>query len=270
MMDIVGHKLKGCWAGQSPNCGGALVEPSLLVMHFTASGGADPTGDVNWFLSAQAKAAAHIVIGRNGAVKQVVPFNVKAWHAGVSIWRGRRNCNDYSIGIEVDNWGRLVKAADGQMRSYTGGPVEPASAAFLQHKNETTPSYWEMYSQIQLDAVAEVTRAILGAYPSIKEIVGHEDIAPGRKVDPGPAFPMSRFVSLVGGRGNEEVVERAVTVASLNARGGGGTEFDVLGQFAEGAKVTVLYDSPGPWAQVKGTLSDGKVVTAWVADQYLR
>lgn len=269
-MKVVDHILRGCWADKSPNCGGALSKPSLLVMHFTASGGIDPTGDVNWFLNKQAKAAAHVVVGRDGTVKQVVPFNVKAWHAGVSIWRGVRNCNDYSIGIEVDNWGRLVKAGDGQMRSYTGSPVEPASTAFLQHKHEQSPSYWELYTQPQLDALADVTRALLAAYPSIREIVGHDDIAPGRKVDPGPAFPMARFVSLVGGRGNSDEVDRVVTVARLNARGGAGTSFDVLGQFTEGARVTVLYNSPGPWAQVKGALDNGQVVTAWVADQYLR
>lgn len=269
-MRIVKHKLEGCWAGQSPNCAGTLKDPPLLVMHFTASGGGDPSGDINWFLGKQAKAAAHIVVGRDGTVKQVVPFNVKAWHAGVSIWRGRRNCNDYSIGIEVDNWGRLVKAGDGTMRSYTGTPVAPASAAFLTHKNEKSPSYWELYTQPQLDALAEVTRAILEAYPSIKEIVGHDDIAPGRKVDPGPAFPMSRFVSLVAGRANSDEHERTVTVTRLNARGGAGTQFEVLGQFAQGTKLTVLYDSPGPWAQVKGTLINGEIVTGWVADQYLR
>jgi N-acetylmuramoyl-L-alanine amidase len=269
-MDIVDHKLKGCWAGASPNIGGTLASPTILVMHYTASGGADPSGDVDWFLNKQAKAAAHIVVGRDGTVKQVVPLDRKAWHAGVSIWRGQPNCNDFSIGIEVDNWGKLVKAADGQMRSYTGAAVEPARAAFLQHKNETSPTYWELYSQAQLDAVTEVTRAILAAYPTIKEIVGHEDIAPGRKTDPGPAFPMSRFVSLVGGRGDRPPIDRTVTVARLNARGGAGTNFDVLGQFTEGTKVAILYDAPGGWAQVKGKLATGEIVTGWVADQYLR
>jgi N-acetylmuramoyl-L-alanine amidase len=268
-MNIDNHRIAGCWHGPSPNAGGALVKPSLLVLHFTASGGTDPSGDVAWFMSPEAKAAAHLIVGRNGAVKQVVAFDVKAWHAGKSIWRGRPNCNNYSIGIEIDNWGRLVKTADGQMRSYTGAAVDPSRAALLQHKHETSPSYWELYTEEQLTRTAELVRLLLAAYPSIGEIVGHEDIAPGRKTDPGPAFPLSRFVSLATGRGDAATVKRTVTASRLNARGGPGTQFDTLGQFLRGTKVAVLYDAPGAWAQVEGVLEDGAKVTAWVADEYL-
>jgi len=268
-MEIVNHRIPQCWQGMSPNCGGALTNPSLLVIHFTASGGADPSGDVNWFMMPAAKAAAHLIVGRDGTIKQVVPLNVKAWHAGKSIWRGKPNCNDYSIGIEIDNWGKLTRTADGQMRSYTGTPVDAGNATLLQHKNETSPCFWELYAQPQIDSAAELVRLILDQYPSIKEIVGHEDIAPGRKVDPGPAFPMSRFVSLVSGRDSIASVTRTVTAARLNARGGAGLAFDTLGQFTKGAKVSVLYDMPGTWAQVKGKLSSGEEVTAWVADEYL-
>ena len=269
MMNIQDHRISECWRGMSPNCGGALTNPTLLVMHFTASGGADPSGDIDWFMSPAAKAAAHFTVGRNGAIKQVVPLDIKAWHAGRSIWRGKPNCNGYSIGIEIDNWGKLTKTADGQMRSYTGAPVDPAGAAMLQHKHEASPCYWELYPQIQLDSVAGLVRLILARYPSITEIVGHDDIAPGRKVDPGPAFPMSRFVSLVAGRGDVAPAKRTVMASSLNARGGAGTHFDILGQFAKGTRVVILYDVPGAWAQVEGKLDNGKNVIAWVADQYL-
>lgn len=268
-MRIENHRLVPGWKSLSPNHGGALAAPRLLVMHFTASGGSGPLGDADYFLKPAAKASAHVVVGRDGAIAQVVPFNVKAWHAGKSIWRGVPNCNDYSIGIEIDNWGKLVRTADGQVRSWTGEIVDAARSVHLVHKHEAAPAYWEQYGETQLRAVVELTRLLLDAYPSIEEIVGHDDIAPGRKVDPGPAFPMSRFASLAAGRGDWAPIRRKVIASRLNARGGPGTEFQILGDFARGDEVEVIYDAVGPWAQVEGLLGTGERVTAWVADQYL-
>lgn len=269
-MKIIDHKLEGCWHGPSPNAGGKLVKPSLLVMHFTASGGTGPEGVRKYFMSPAAKASAHVIVGRNAKVEQVVAFDRRAWHAGRSIWRGVPNCNDHSIGIEICNWSALTRTEDGKFRSWTKAVVPPEQVAQLRHKHDGALRYWEIYDEKQLEAVAEVTRAILAAYPSIKEIVGHDDIAPGRKTDPGPAFPLSRFTSLVTGRDDKKVERRKVIAAMLNVRGGAGTQFDVLGQFPRDTEVTVLYDSPDPWAQVSGTLPDGREVLGWVADQYLR
>lgn len=269
-MQITNHKLDGCWKGPSPNSGGALTNPTILVMHFTASGGAGPQGVRNYFLNPAAKAAAHVIVGRDGTVEQVVAFNVRGWHAGKSIWRGKPNCNDFSIGIEIDNWGALTKTEDGKFRSYTKAVVPPALVTQARHKFDGVMRYWEIYEEKQLDALTEVTRAILAAYPSIKEIVGHDDIAPGRKSDPGPAFPMSRFTSLVAGRGDQPSVKRKVIASSLNLRGGAGMNYEVLGQLKSGDTVTVLYDAPGAWAQVSTTLGGQSGVIGWVADQYLR
>jgi N-acetylmuramoyl-L-alanine amidase len=267
-MQVVDHRLKPGWYKASPHHGGALEAPSLLVMHFTVSG-AGAKGVADYFVSPAANASAHLVVGRDGDIRQVVPFNIKAWHAGRSVWRGRPNCNDYAIGIEIDNWGRLMRTADGQVRSSTSRILDPSQAVELTHKNETRPSLWEVYGEAQMSALVAVTQAILEAYPTLTEIVGHDDISPGRKSDPGPAFPMGRFVSLVGGRGNAPTVTRSVVASRLNARGGPGVQFDTLGVFLAGTRVEVLYDSPGPWAQVRGALEGGDQVTAWVADQYL-
>lgn len=268
-MQIINHQLKPGWYKPSPNHGGPLNAPTLLVMHYTVSGGAGPKGVADYFLKSSAQASAHIVVGRHGAILQVVPFNVKAWHAGVSVWRGKTNCNGFSIGIEIDNWGRLHRTADGQVRSATNAVVEPGRVVELTHKHETAPALWETYGETQLKALVEVTRLILSTYPSIKEIVGHDDIAPHRKSDPGPAFPMNRFIALVEGRGDAAPKTRTVIASRLNARGGPGLEFEVLGAFARNAEVEVIYDSPGPWAQVAGRLDSGADVTAWVADRYL-
>lgn len=267
-MRIVDHKLEGAWRGHSPNSGGKLSAPSLLVMHYTVSGGTGPEGVTDYFLSPKAKASAHLIVGRNGKIDQVVPFDVRAWHAGTSVWRGKPNCNDYSIGIEVDNWGRLARAEDGSFRSAADKVVPADRVTKLRHKHDSVDAYWEIYPEKQLAALVDATRAILDAYPSIREIVGHDDIAPIRKSDPGPAFPMSRFTGLVEGRAGGPVT-RTVIASSLNARGGPGVEYDVLGTFAKGTKLAVLYDEPGLWAQVRGKLSNGNEVTAWAADQFM-
>jgi N-acetylmuramoyl-L-alanine amidase len=259
------HRLAPGWYRASPNIGGPLRDPTLLVMHYTASGGQDGLGDVDWLCRPEARASAHVVVGRSGDVKQIVPFDVQAWHAGRSIWRGRSNCNDFSIGIEVDNWGKLARNAAGEIVSSTGRSVDQHRALRLRHKHESAPQFWEVYDEVQLVAVAAVARLILDAYPSIREIVGHEDIAPGRKSDPGPAFPMQRFISLVEGRGDAPVLHRRVLSSSLNVRGGPGVRFGLVGEpLVRDERVEVEYDA-GAWARIKA--GDGRI--GWVADQFL-
>ena len=109
------------------------------------------------------KVSAHLLIDRLGYVTQFVPFNKKAWHAGVSNFEGRSNCNEYSIGIELE-----------------GTDSDP-------------------YTQIQYARLGEISRFLMSIYPEITErrIVGHSQIAPGRKTDPGSAFDWPYFKSLL-------------------------------------------------------------------------
>ena len=104
--------------------------------------------------------SAHFFIARDGALWQFVSCDNRAWHAGVSAWQGRSNCNDYAIGIELEG--------------LEGDLFEPAQYQCLQKL---------------LTALAE-------AYP-IRGIVGHEDVAPGRKKDPGPGFDWDLLRSLL-------------------------------------------------------------------------
>ena len=107
--------------------------------------------------------SSHLLIRRDGQVVQFVPFNKRAWHAGVSVLEGRTRVNDFSIGIE--------------MEGSEQGPFEEA----------------------QYRALAEATRALLAAYRAIvpSRIVGHADIAPGRKTDPGTYFNWARYRNAV-------------------------------------------------------------------------
>jgi AmpD protein len=112
---------------------------------------------------AQQRVSAHTLIRRDGEIVQYVPFDARAWHAGESQFEGKSACNDFSIGIEVE------------------GTDEVA------------------YEDAQYDSLAQLIRTLLAAYPSLakERLVGHSDIAPGRKTDPGPAFDWPRLRSLV-------------------------------------------------------------------------
>ncbi len=87
------------------------IEPEYLIMHYTA--GRNAQSSINWLVNPQARASAHVVIGADGEITQLVAFNRKAWHAGSSQWAGRIGVNNFSIGIELDNPGALTRRSSG-------------------------------------------------------------------------------------------------------------------------------------------------------------
>ena len=105
--------------------------------------------------------SAHLLIRRDGSVTQFVPFNKRAWHAGRSEFNGDKECNDFSIGIELEG-------------------------------SDDMP-----FDELQYTKLTQVTQAIMQAYPEIitERIVGHSDIAPGRKTDPGECFDWEKYKS---------------------------------------------------------------------------
>ncbi|MBZ6076329.1 N-acetylmuramoyl-L-alanine amidase [Microvirga puerhi] len=181
---------------ESPNRGGNL-RPLYLIMHYTAGGSAE--GAISWFKDPRAKASAHLVIGRDGEVTQMVPFNRVAWHAGRSSWNELEGMNSYAIGIELANAGKLRKNEQGDWVNWASNKVPPAEVTVATHKDETTPAGWQLYTSEQLEAALGVAMALHEAYRFL-DILGHEDVSPRRKVDPGPAFPMISFKSKVLGR----------------------------------------------------------------------
>ncbi len=181
---------------QTPNVAGAL-KPSLLVMHYTASQSAK--GAISWLCNPRAKASAHLVIDLDGTVTQLAPFNRVTWHAGRSVWKKRANCNAFSIGIEMTNAGPLAKLANGKFADAYGKSIPASQVAMLAHKFDGAEKPWMTYPAAQIAVAVDVAKAICDAY-RISEIAGHDDIAPTRKRDPGPAFRMDPFVSRVFGR----------------------------------------------------------------------
>jgi AmpD protein len=112
---------------------------------------------------AAARLSAHALIRRDGLIVQYVPFGERAWHAGVSLYRGRPQCNDFSIGIELEG---------------------------TEDTSYTDPQYTQL---------AALAAALLAAYESLspEHIVGHADVAPGRKSDPWSTFDWPRFRALL-------------------------------------------------------------------------
>ena len=203
MFEVKDHQL--CRDGNpvvqvhSPNRG-VEMHPSVLVMHYTGS--SSTGGAIRTLTDGEAanRVSAHLVISPEGVITQLVPFNLVAWHAGISVWRSREFCNNFSIGIEMVNSGLLGRAASGTYYDrLTHKHIDPRQVALAEHKHGGGILPWEIYPVAQIDAAIAAATAIVKAY-DIKDIAGHDDISPGRKIDPGPAWPMVSFTSRVHGR----------------------------------------------------------------------
>ncbi|MBQ5404920.1 MAG: N-acetylmuramoyl-L-alanine amidase [Bacteroidales bacterium] len=171
----------------------AVMKPDAIIIHYTA--GASGNATVKLFSAKTATTSAHFVVSEDGSITQMVDLNRKAYHAGTSSYNGRSSYNSFSIGIEISNPGYLQKI-DGKYYTWWEAkkekktPVAASNVFVGKHRNAvTTMTYWYKYTDAQIKAVTELCKAICRAY-EIKEILGHEEIAPGRKCDPGPAFPL--------------------------------------------------------------------------------
>jgi len=262
-VEIVEHELLGVRKLPALAIGGP-IEPWLLILHYTANQSA--AGTVSWFQSPLSKVSAHLVVDLDGAVTQMVPFNRRAAHAGASRWRGKDGCNAFSIGIEMVNPGPLRRRSEGTFvdsngKSWDGKVVE------AQHKNGNADlRFWAEYSEPQISSVREACLAITKAY-SIREIVGHEDVAPTRKFDPGPAFPLHMFRSIPAPR-DHDGADVYVATAVLNVRSGPGLEHPKVegSPLAQGQRVQVVEVS-GPWWHVR---TPDAAVEGWAASHFLQ
>jgi N-acetylmuramoyl-L-alanine amidase len=185
---IVGENVKQT---PSPNVGGPFTRPhpDTIVIHFTD--GHNLEAAVDTLCDTDRKVSAHLVVGRDGALVQLVPFDQVAWHAGQSNWGERTQLNQHALGIEVQNAGRLRRHNDCFVSSL-GQEYPDYEVCEAVHRNQVDPSYWHTYPQAQLEVIEHVCRVLVETY-GIRHILGHEEIAPQRKIDPGPAFPLDRL-----------------------------------------------------------------------------
>jgi AmpD protein len=173
--------LRGVRRVVSPNCDDRPpgVELGLIVVHGISlppgqfgngwierffANDLPPDADPYFATIADLEVSAHMLVARDGSLTQFVPFHKRAWHAGRSLYCGRTACNDFSVGIELEG-------------------------------TDDVP-----YAPTQYRSLASLIFALRRAYPSLRgaEVVGHSDIAPGRKTDPGPAFDWAEFRRLLG------------------------------------------------------------------------
>jgi len=251
---------------QSPNMGGS-VQHKFLVMHFTA--GRSAKESVDWLKSKNAKASAHVVIGRDGSVTQLVPFDRIAWHAGASSWEGLQGMNNYSLGIELDNAGKLTRHGN-HWQSWFKVEYDDAEVVQAIHKNETELCGWHDYTSEQIDTALQVAGMLMAEY-ELLGVVGHEDIAPRRKCDPGPAFPMVSFRSRLMGRLEDSLPEYRTTT-ELNIRTGPGAEHSPLpgSPLPPGTPVQFM-SAEGTWwkVDVQGGEELPVDLEGWVNSRYL-
>ncbi|MGE0190122.1 MAG: 1,6-anhydro-N-acetylmuramyl-L-alanine amidase AmpD [Steroidobacteraceae bacterium] len=180
VVDVIKGQLSAARQLPSPNCDARpdASQPDLIIVHGISLppgeyGGAwiDQlfTNTLDWTAHSYFKqiegmqVSSHLLIRRDGELVQYVPFHLRAWHAGASNYCGRERCNDFSIGIELEGTDNAAYEA-------------------------------EQYREL-----ARVIIALCAAYPSLslERIVGHSDVAPGRKTDPGECFDWPRLRALL-------------------------------------------------------------------------
>ncbi len=249
---------------KTPNHGGTFT-PDSIVIHYTA--GPSLKSAVRTLTSPRVSASAHLVIDRDGSIVQLAPFNIVTWHAGRSSYAGRKGYNNYSIGIEIVNEGVLKKSGS-VFRSWSGKKYSEHEVVKAIHRNQTTEKYWHTYSEEQIETVLNICELLLANY-DIKYILGHEEIAPKRKSDPGPAFPLDKIRNklLHAGRNEDEDEEEAetgrVVAGKLNIRSKPNTSGSPVARpLRRNQKVKILEEKNG-WYKV------GVEVEGWVFGKYI-
>ena len=184
-MRIVEHWLSGEGIFRQPTNkhSGRVEGPRIVVLHYTA--GTSAAGSAAYLSRPDTQVSAHAVVGRLGEVIQLTPFDLEAWHAGESEYKGRRGLNRCSIGLELDNLGRLER--HGELYVAECGKVVVPDEVYAHGDG----SYWHRYTSVQVAAVKAICRLLRERYP-VRYVVGHSDVT-GRKTDPGPALAACGF-----------------------------------------------------------------------------
>ncbi|WP_420127158.1 N-acetylmuramoyl-L-alanine amidase [Longimicrobium sp.] len=254
---------------------GPVIKPRWLVMHYTADGG---SAALNWFASPDntKKVSAHIVIARDGTITQCVPFNRKANHAGESEWKSVKFLNGHSIGIEMVGYG-IAEGGPGKWRA--GGKSVPDDEVLVAtHKFGKPKGGWTRYPQAQLDAAQELAKLLVREY-GLEDVIGHDDISPGRKQDPGPAFPMTTFRAAcmqknAGPIGDPipappglKPIDRFRVKTTLNVRGGpGATNPTVAGSPLQPGTVVRGAQEQDGWRRIT---VEGGIAAGWVKAEFV-
>lgn len=280
-MEIKNHKLVGDNVSfvATPKTSGEYADGDLdtIIIHYT--GGNSLRAAVNTLKNPNIRASAHMVVSREAEVVQMADLNVITWHAGRSGYvfpdHTKNTFNKHSIGIEISNDGYLTKKGD---KYYNAFNQEVASEFVVeaQHRNSDRVSikYWHTYTDVQIKKVYEICEALIKEYPTIKYILGHEEIAPTRKVDPGPAFPLDDLrekmnvwmpaeTPPVPQRTKFAFGTTGKASAVINFRSGPSTAYEKVAEMLQKDEVVLVISEQNGWLEVE------QDIEGWVAKQYI-
>lgn len=229
----------------------------FIVMHYTGGGSRDSS--VRHFLESDTKASAHIVVGRDQKITQLVNFNEIAWHAGESEWQEYQSLNSCSIGIELDNAGKLEKRGQ-NFYTWFNKKIDRNYVTF------EAGEYWHAYTEWQIKTVFQICQILMKEYKDFIDIVGHNDISPSRKIDPGPHFPMDKFRDKLFSKRDDidnRIAKYGYSKTLLNVRNKPTPQGELLRKPLEpGERVKVIALVDG-WAKVEVKQQ------GWVSSKYL-
>ncbi len=214
-----------------------------IVMHYTA--GSSGESSVRSLSIGAAKASAHFVVYRSGKVVQIGDTDDILWHAGKSFWDGKSGLNKYSIGIEIDNPG-ILENKGGKYVSWFSKVYDTNDLIITDGgRNAYLP-----YTTNQIESVMSLAEWIIRSHPTIKEVVGHQNIAPKRKIDPGNGIIFDQKIydrlnwMIKKGTFDDAKVENDTLAVGdqfmvkvktkLNARSGPGPEFSIKTKYPNG------------------------------------
>jgi N-acetylmuramoyl-L-alanine amidase len=266
MLNIRNHRLTGDGVvfRQTPNVGGGL-KPRFVVLHYTAGSSLDSSVESLCTRKPQGNASAHIVVGRDGRIVQLAAFDTVTWHAGVSQWGGLNGLNQHAIGIEMDNAGLLHREGE-RFVSWFGKAFPEKDVVLAAHRFGGGVQPWHAFAQAQIERVLELCELLVGHY-GLQDVLGHEDIARGRKTDPGPAFPLLAVRSRALGRGTDAVPRMWVEATSLNIRSGPGAEFDKVAPALKRGTELLMLAQQDRWSRVAVVgLTD---LEGWVCNDFI-
>jgi N-acetylmuramoyl-L-alanine amidase len=260
------HRLVGeqvAWQ-PTPNIGGELTA-RYLVMHYTAGSSAQSAITALTTKKPQGNASAHLVLARDGAITQLAPFNVVTWHAGISQWDGIVGLNNAAIGIEIDNAGLLDVVGD-KFVAWFGREYPAGEVLMAAHKHGGPVRPWHAYTALQIERCLELTPLLVQRY-RLADVLGHDDIARGRKLDPGPAFPLAHIAARALGREDDAPPVYVVTADTLNIRSGPDASFPpAAAPLPRGTRVDLI--EPGSrWSKVAG--AGATDLEGWVNNRFI-
>lgn len=251
----------------SPNFWKGRKSTDCLLLHYTANEGLQAAVDM---MRARGT-SAHYIVGIDGEVRRIVRETNRAWHAGQSAWNGKDQLNHFSIGIELVNFGWAEAIEGGKLRRTQDDGVVYADAAPVPVVDDRPASQgfvWAGYPEAQLAALLPLIKDIVKRNKlDPTQVIGHEHVAPGRKRDPGPAFPWARVATqLAGLPHSERQVARAVQshcarlgfppAGGTDGAWGAGTEKAIAGLLARHGAVYGLTAPTRSWAARRAFAED--------------